>query len=71
MRQLLLFPCHTCGTLHWNAAAKKEPKPHVRKTATRVSPVFLSAAIGANARRNKIIEILTRIVVSMKRRLET
>ena len=62
--------CQTIGTLHWNAAARKEPTPHKQMTKPRALPITFNSCMGANARRNRTIDILARIVVSIKRRSE-
>ena len=71
LKQVLPVSRQTIRTLHWNAAARKEPTPHRQMTAPRALPILVNSSKGANVRRNKTIDILTRIVVSMKRRPET
>lgn len=71
LKQVLPVSRQTIGTLHCNAAARKEPTPQRQMTTPRALPVLFNSSMGASARRNKTIEILTRIVVNIKRRLET
>ena len=68
-----VFPVsrQTIGTLHRNAAARKEPTPHRQMITPRALAVLTNSSMGASVRRNKTIDILTRIVVNTKRRLET
>ena len=71
LEQELPVTRQTNGTLHRNAAARKEPIPQRLMKAPSILLIFFNSWIGASARRNRTMDILTRIVVSTKRRLET
>lgn len=71
LKQVLPVTRQTIGTLHRNAAARKEPIPHRQMTTPRALAVLVNTSMGASVRRNKTTDILTRTVVNIKRRLET